>query len=195
MLKDSNHSYSCLYGLVVTYNERRRLAERLRGLAFCDEIIIVDLGSTDGSVDIARACGARVIHHSWVPIIEHIRQELLSEAQHDWVLFPDPGEVLPDGMGPTLTAVIEANPRLALIRFPVRFYFLGKPLYHTFWGRMTSRGRVVHRCRVTMPVWVHSQIQVEPGYEMVLLGAEATFRHYWVDSIHEMVSKHRRYRG
>ena len=59
-------------GLVVTFNEERRLAQCLHGLSFCDEVVVADLGSSDASVAIAERAGARVCSLPHEPFVEAV---------------------------------------------------------------------------------------------------------------------------
>jgi glycosyltransferase involved in cell wall biosynthesis len=52
-------------GLVLTYNGQRVLERTLESLGFCDELLVVDSGSTDRTLEIAEAAGARVLSRSW----------------------------------------------------------------------------------------------------------------------------------
>ena len=54
-----------LSAIIITRNEAANIGECLDGLAFCDERIVVDSGSTDDTVGIARQKGARVEFHEW----------------------------------------------------------------------------------------------------------------------------------
>ena len=54
-----------LSAIVITRDEAANIGECLDSLAFCDERIVVDCGSTDSTVDIAREKGARVEFHEW----------------------------------------------------------------------------------------------------------------------------------
>ena len=70
-----------------------------------DEIIVVDTGSTDRTVEIAEAFGARVLHHAWTGDFAAARNVSLDAATGDWVLYLDADEVLVDGDGPRLRAL------------------------------------------------------------------------------------------
>ena len=54
-----------LSAIVITRNEAENIGACLDSVAFCDERIVVDCGSSDGTVDIARAKGARAEFHEW----------------------------------------------------------------------------------------------------------------------------------
>jgi glycosyltransferase involved in cell wall biosynthesis len=59
-----------------------------------DEIVVVDTGSVDGSADIARRLGARVIHHPWKHDFAEARNVGLDAAQGEWILYIDADERL-----------------------------------------------------------------------------------------------------
>lgn len=69
---------------------------------FVDEICIVDTGSTDGTLKIAEAHGARIDHHPWTGDFSEARNKALEMATGDWVLVLDADEELAPGAGPIL---------------------------------------------------------------------------------------------
>jgi len=76
---------------VITRNEADRLAACLQSLAFCDEILVVDSLSDDGTAELARAHGARVIERPFRGYREQ-KQFAVEQARHDWVLCLDADE-------------------------------------------------------------------------------------------------------
>lgn len=84
-------------GCVITHDEARSIERCLRSLSFCDELLVVDSHSTDGTRDLAEALGARVIDRDW-PGFRSQREFAIGAAGHDWVLFLDADEELsPEG--------------------------------------------------------------------------------------------------
>jgi tetratricopeptide (TPR) repeat protein len=71
-----------------------------------DELIVVDTGSTDGTVAIAESFGARVLHHEWTGDFSAARNVSLDAATGDWLLYLDADEVLADGDGPLLRELV-----------------------------------------------------------------------------------------
>ena len=65
---------------IVCRNEADRLGPCLDSVRWADEIVLLDLGSEDGSADLARAAGARVVSHAPVPIVETVRN-VVAEAR------------------------------------------------------------------------------------------------------------------
>lgn len=92
-----------LSACIITFNEADRVGDCLASLAFCDEIVVVDSCSTDGTQALCRAAGARVIER---PFTGYRSQKQFAAAQcaHDWILSLDADERVSD----TLRTSIEA---------------------------------------------------------------------------------------
>ena len=80
-----------LSACVITYNEADRVADCLASLAFCDEIVVVDSGSTDGTREIALRYGARVLQRAFDGYRTQ-KDYAVRQAAHDWILFLDADE-------------------------------------------------------------------------------------------------------
>ena len=77
----------------IAKNEERCIARCLESLhGICDEIIVVDTGSTDRTVEIAKAHGARVCHFKWINDFSAAKNYALDQATGDWVVFLDADE-------------------------------------------------------------------------------------------------------
>lgn len=181
--------------IVVTYNDERRLKECLGSLSFCEEILVVDLGSSDMSLAIASQYATRIIQHNWVPVVEEIREEATRYAKNDWVILLDPDEVLPKQVEDSLCNLISKDPHLGMISLPWQFYFCGKPLRCTIWGTENSKGVARHRQRNEFSPYVHRGMRILDGFTTAHLaaGPDCVIKHYWVDSLPQMIAKHLRY--
>lgn len=182
-------------GIVVTFNEERHLAECLAALSFCDELIVVDLGSTDRSTEIAAQFGARVIHHKWVPAVEYVREFAVNQAKNDWVIFMDPDLIFPAALVSRVCEQIVGKPLLGSVGIPYRNHFLGKPIRHGRWGGRVAYPAVFRRDAIELRAVVHRWFRFRPGFDTVRIGdSEAEMiKHYWADSIEHLYQKHRRY--
>lgn len=79
---------------IVTLNEAARLPQTIKAAsAVADDIVVVDSGSTDGTVEAAERLGARVIFHAWKNISSQ-KQFAQNQCLYDWVLSLDADEVL-----------------------------------------------------------------------------------------------------
>ena len=92
--------------IVITRNEAERLPTCLRSVAFADEIVVVDSGSTDGTQDLARRLGARVVETADWPGYGPQKQRALEAATGDWVLSLDADEWLDDELAAGVQAVV-----------------------------------------------------------------------------------------
>jgi glycosyltransferase involved in cell wall biosynthesis len=121
-----------LSAIIIAKDEARDLPACLASLAFCDEIVVVDSGSTDDTVAIAEANGCRVlIRTDWAGFGVQ-KQRALDAANGDWVLSIDADEVIPPALAAEIRAAIETG-AAAGYRVNRLNSFLGKPLRHGGW--------------------------------------------------------------
>ncbi len=91
---------------MIVKDEESMLGRTLGAVApFVDEIVVVDTGSSDGTVEIAEEHGARVLHHAWTGDFAEARNVSVDAATGDWILYLDADEVLVDGAGERLRAL------------------------------------------------------------------------------------------
>src|SRR5262249_23210365 len=112
---DHGYDLACLEPLgtrltlsMIVKNEEKYLAQCLdsvKGIA--DEIVIVDTGSTDKTVEIAKSYGAEVYHFDWTDDCSEARNECLKYCTGDWVLWLDADEALePSSAAPMREAMV-----------------------------------------------------------------------------------------
>ena len=93
---------------VITKNEAENLPHWLRSMrVFADEMIVVDTGSTDATVEIARAGGAQVFHFDWINDFAAAKNFALDQAAGDWVVFTDADEYFTEESEPRVRPLIE----------------------------------------------------------------------------------------
>lgn len=114
--------------VVQTYNAAGTLEKCLHALKPFDEILVVDMESTDDTADIARRCGARVVvkERGDHRIVEAYRDFAIHEAANDWVLVVDADEIVPRALADYLYAEIARDPSPRAIMIPIKNYFMGK---------------------------------------------------------------------
>ena len=97
-----------LSAIIITKNEAGNIADCLDGLTFCDERIVVDSGSNDGTVDIASRKGARVIAREWSGFGPQ-KNFALAQASGDWVLAIDADERVSPALAREIATAVAAG--------------------------------------------------------------------------------------
>lgn len=113
---------------IITHNASRLLEACLTSASFADEIVVVDSGSTDGTVELARRHGAKVIQKEWLGFGPQ-KQFAVGAASHDWVLCLDADERVSVALREAILAELRA-PRATVYAMPRCNRFLGRWLRH-----------------------------------------------------------------
>lgn len=138
-----------LTACVIACDEEERLPGCLESLAFCDQVVVVDSGSRDRTVQIARAAGALVVENPW-PGFPAQRNVALDRASGDWVLEIDADERVSPPLAKEIRALLDDPPAgVAMAAIPMRDVFLGRPLgpsvrYPRYRHRLFRRGAFRH---------------------------------------------------
>lgn len=118
--------------IVITQNEAHNIEACLRSVSFADQIVVLDSGSTDGTVQIARALGAEVsVNTDWQGFGLQ-KNRALALAQSDWVLSIDADERVPPELQTEIRAVLEA-PDLDVYAIPRLSSYCGQYMHHSGW--------------------------------------------------------------
>jgi len=115
---------------IVTLNEEENLVRTLASVRWADEIIVVDSGSTDRTVEIARNFGARVTVREW-PGFAAQKNFAIAQCKSTWILSLDADEELTPELQTQIRALLPSNP-------PVDAYYLRRR--NLFLGRWIKRG-------------------------------------------------------
>lgn len=114
--------------VLVTLNAAAQLEACLRSVAFADEVVVVDCGSSDATLTLARQMGAKVLHQEWLGYGAQ-KQFAVKQAQHDWVLCVDADEQVSEELRVAIAAALVA-PTAHGFEMPRRNRFLGRWLRH-----------------------------------------------------------------
>jgi glycosyltransferase involved in cell wall biosynthesis len=120
--------------IVITRNEEANIGECLASVAFAGEIVVVDSGSTDRTVEIARAAGAQVVNTTDWPGFGPQKNRALDHATKTWVLSIDADERVTPQLEAEIVAAIEAAPsKFDAWDMPRRSSFCGRYMSHSGW--------------------------------------------------------------
>jgi glycosyltransferase involved in cell wall biosynthesis len=135
--------------LILSLNEEINLAACLDSCAWCDDIVVFDSFSDDGTAAIAAAKGARFVQRRFDNYAAQ-RNAALTEVEykHPWVLMLDADERIPPDLAEEMRqAVARADADTVLFRMRRKDFFMGRWLrrssgYPTWFGRLIRLGRV-----------------------------------------------------
>ncbi len=145
-----------------------------------DEIIIVDTGSEDKTVEIAESFGAKVYHHPWEGDFSKARNQSLQYATSDWILVIDADEELDpndkillknalksDSYDVIFCAVLSSSPHGVSKNYSHRIFRQGKAHYEG----------IVHNQLVHNSAWLHTNIRIyHHGYNLTDEQMQAKFK-------------------
>jgi hypothetical protein len=134
---------------IIARDEAVNLPDCLASVAFCSEIVLVDSGSTDATIELALAAGARVVEESWRGYAGQ-RNVALDHAHGEWVLEIDADERVSPALRGEIEAFLDTPPEdSSLCGLPLREMFLGHALgpagkYPKYRHRLLRRGAYRH---------------------------------------------------
>lgn len=147
--------------ITLALNEEHNIGDCLKGVTWADEIIVVDSGSTDNTVEIAKQYTSNILSIEWKGY-GATKNVALQRASGDWILWLDADERVPPELAAEMQAIVrEDRPEYNGYEVARRAFFLGKWIAHCGWypGRVTRLFRKAN-ARFTESA-VHEQILVE----------------------------------
>ncbi len=117
---------------IITRNEAKNIGRCLESVKWADEIIVVDSGSTDNTLDIAKQYGAKTFHHDWLGFGPQ-KNKAIAYCQSDWILVLDADEVVTKELNASIQqAITQSHP---VYQFKRRSQFGQRWINHGDWGR------------------------------------------------------------
>jgi glycosyltransferase involved in cell wall biosynthesis len=173
--------------ILITKNEANNIRRALEAVKFADEIIINDSGSTDGTLEIAKAYGCRIIQSEFTGF-GVAKQMALNAAGSDWVLSIDADEEIDATLADSIRMAI-SSPHFDGYEVNRKSQFLGRWMQHSGWypdylPRLFRR----ERGRFTSDS-VHERIEIDG----VLGKLEGHILHYTDPDIEHYLEKLNRY--
>ena len=117
---------------IITYNEELNIARAIESLRCADEIIVVDSGSTDRTVELAGNLGARVIESPW-PGYAKQKNFAAEQASNDWILSLDADESLSEALEAEIWQWKKREPDRDAYTMPRLAQYLGRWIHHSGW--------------------------------------------------------------
>jgi len=145
---------------IITLNEADHIAGAIDSASWADEVIVVDSGSTDGTIDIARAKGAAVSTRAWTGYVDQ-KNHAAALASNDWVFSLDADERITPALASEVRALLRAEPKHRGHRVPRVTFHLGRwvrttDFYPDYQTRLYDR-----RAARWQGTYVHESVRVD----------------------------------
>ncbi len=177
-----------LTATIITLNEERHIASAIESLRCADEILIVDSGSVDRTVELANNLGARVIEANWRGYSAQ-KNWAAEQASHDWILSLDADEALSEALDAEILNVKKAGPQYDAYTMPRLARYLGRWIYHSGWYP-DRKVRLYHRAKASfVGDFVHESVEVRGRIGRL----ENDILHFTCESLSEHVKTMDRY--
>jgi len=165
---------------IITCDEERNIARAIESLRCCDEIVVVDSGSVDRTVEIAARLGARVIESPW-PGYTKQKNLAASQAAHDWIFSIDADEALSEALEAEIWQLKKNGPEHDAYTMPRMAQYLGRWILHSGWYP-DRKVRLYNRHKaIWVGDFVHESVQVEGSVGHL----KSNLLHYTCDSLSE----------
>ncbi len=118
--------------IIIALNQEANIGDCLASVSFADDIVVVDTGSTDRTVELARAYTDRVLTTDWQGF-GRTKNYALDQARGDWVFSLDTDERVPPALQAEILATVAADGPLDGYRVARKNYFCGRWIRHLGW--------------------------------------------------------------
>jgi glycosyltransferase involved in cell wall biosynthesis len=146
---------SAISAVLIAQNEEKHIGDALASVAFCDEVVLVDSGSSDRTCEIAEAAGTRVVTNAPWPGFVAQRDFAVRAARNDWVLALDADERVSSALRVEIDGLRRQGFDRAGYRIPRLAFYLGRWIRGTDWypdwqvrlfdrGQASWQGDLVH---------------------------------------------------
>lgn len=171
----------------ITLNESATIEQAIKSVQQFDEIIVVDSGSSDGTQEIAKECGAKVLHQDWLGFSKQ-KRFAMSQCRNEWCFNLDGDEIIPEELANQIQEKVnQANCDALRLRFEDVF-MRGK--MHSA-SHKRSIVRVFKRSKVAYPEnrLVHENVSIDGSVETL----KECVIHYGYGDIETLMAKQNKY--
>ena len=178
--------------VINTYNEAEKLKDCLKSIqGWVDEIVVIDMGSKDETLVVAKKSGAKILEHELTPYVELVRNWSVEKATGDWILVLDPDERIPKMLAEKLRSIVKEG-KFEAVSIPRKNIIFGHFIRHTNWWpdyhvRFFKKGKVSWGKKIHQYPEVKGKIFKLPARE------ELAIEHLNYDSVSQFLERQNRY--
>src|SRR5438045_3991298 len=165
---------------IITLNEERKIARAMESLRCCDQVVVLDSGSVDRTVELALNLGAVVIEQSW-PGYANQKNRAAERADHDWILSLDADEALSEALEGEIWNLKKRGPDCDAYTMPRLAKYMGRWIMHSGWYP-DRKVRLYNRNKAKwVGDFVHESVKVDGRVGHL----ESNLLHFTCDSLSE----------
>ncbi|MBD3306150.1 glycosyltransferase [candidate division KSB3 bacterium] len=168
---------------LIAFNEEKRIRAALESVKWADEIVVIDSGSTDRTVEICRAYTPHVHQMAWHGYVDQ-KNLATANTSHDWVLNIDADERVSDALAQKLRQILAQTPQYAGYFMPRKTYYLGAWIRYCGWYPDYKLRLFDKRLGQWVGQALHEKVQVE--------GPTAYLQHDLYHDTYEDIADHLR---
>lgn len=163
---------------VICLNEEKYIGRCLESLGWCDEIIVVDSGSTDRTQEIAREHTDKVFVQDWLGYAGQ-KEFAWSKASNDWIFWIDADEAVTQELRSEIEGRFEKGNLPAAFETPRMVWYLGRWIRHGDWyPDRKLRLFQLNKSRIVSPL-IHERVEVDGTVERL----KHPLEHYTYDDV------------
>ncbi len=177
---------------IVNFNEEKQLKLCLNSIAdFADEIVVVDLGSTDQSKQLVERFKGKFLTHKIVEYVELVRNYAIEKTTGDWILVLDPDEQITPELKNKLKEIAKQGKYVA-VNIPRKNIFFGKWIAHSNWWP-DKQIRFFKKDKVKWNNTIHSYPSVKGAVYDLPAKKELAILHHGYETISQFMERQNRY--
>jgi glycosyltransferase involved in cell wall biosynthesis len=173
---------------IITFNEELNISRAIESLRCCDDIVVVDSGSTDRTVELAVKLGARVIDCNWRGYAGQ-KNYASDQCQNDWILSLDADEALSEALEAEIWQIKKNGPQFDAYTMPRLAQYLGRWIMHSGWYP-DRKVRLFDRSRAK---WVGGYVHESVAVQGSIGHLDSNLLHFTCNSLSEHLRTMDRY--
>ncbi len=182
-----------LSAILITKNEEKNIGRCLESLKFTDEVILVDSGSNDKTLEIAKQFkNVKIIQTDWFGFVEN-KKIALQNTINNWIFWIDADEVAPESLAQEWKTILQ-NPlfhEIGAMNIARKTFFLGHWVKHSGWYPNRTIRFFNKNCAYLSESVLHESIIVKKGYKTEKL--KTNLLHYSYTSLYQYFDKMNQY--
>lgn len=179
--------------VINTFNEEENISFCLAGLCWCDEIIVVDMESTDNTVALCRKYTEKIFTFQNVRFADPAREFAVSQATGDWILVIDADEIVPASLAGYLKEIASNSNSKDVYWIPLKNYLFGKWIQNTGWGFPDYHCRFFKKGSIQFSSEIHNFMTPRGSQAYLPSSSEYALHHFNYVNITGYIEKLNRY--